>query len=267
MRDLNYQLKQLCRQCREGSYAMQVKRERMLTLIANQLHALGYRGMAARSLKPKHVEALVKHWFSEELSTGTIKNRIAVIRWWAQKVDKQNVVARNNEHYGIPDRRCKTQEYRGLIEQARRQVPDFNVTTDIIVGFPGETDQEWRETLEFVDELAFGHLHIFAYSPRQGTKAAQLPDPVSREIKRQRSEILHALGEKSKRQMLRNQLGRTLPVLVEGSAETGWSGYTPNYLRVAIEAAADRDLGNRIVDIELTALDAANGQLRGQAVL
>ena len=164
-------------------------------------------------------------------------------------------------------RRCKTQEYRGLIEQARRQVPDFNVTTDIIVGFPGETDQEWRETLEFVDELAFGHLHIFAYSPRQGTKAAQLPDPVSREIKRQRSEILHALGEKSKRQMLRNQLGRTLPVLVEGSAETGWSGYTPNYLRVAIEAAADRDLGNRIVDIELTALDAANGQLRGQAVL
>jgi integrase len=110
MRDLNYQLKQLCRQCREGSYATQIKRERMLTLIANQLHALGYRGMAARSLKPKHVEALVKHWLGEELSVGTIKNRMAVIRWWAQKVDKQNVVARNNEHYGIPDRRFVTNE-------------------------------------------------------------------------------------------------------------------------------------------------------------
>jgi site-specific recombinase XerC len=110
MRNLNYQLKQLCRQCREGSYATQVKRERMLTLIANQLHALGYRGMATRSLKPKHVEALVKQWSGEELSIGTIKNRMAAIRWWAQKVDKQNVVARNNEYYGIPDRRFVTNE-------------------------------------------------------------------------------------------------------------------------------------------------------------
>jgi integrase len=110
MRDLNYQLKKLCRQCREGSYATQVKRERMLTLMANQLHELGYRGMTTRSLKPKHVEALVKHWFDEELSIGTIKNRMAVIRWWSHKVDEQNVVARANEHYGIPDRRFVTNE-------------------------------------------------------------------------------------------------------------------------------------------------------------
>jgi integrase len=82
----------------------------MLTLMANQLHALGYRGMTARSLKPKHVEALVTQWFDQGLSIGTLKNRMAVIRWWAQKVDKQNVVARSNEHYGIPDRRFVTNE-------------------------------------------------------------------------------------------------------------------------------------------------------------
>jgi hypothetical protein len=110
MRDLNYQLKQICRQCREGSYATQVNRERMLTLAANELHELGYRGMSAQSLKPKHIEALVKHWFDQELSIGTIKNRMAVIRWWSQKVNKQNVVARSNEHYGIPDRRFITNE-------------------------------------------------------------------------------------------------------------------------------------------------------------
>ncbi|MEW8333840.1 MAG: phage integrase N-terminal domain-containing protein [Candidatus Thiodiazotropha sp.] len=110
MRDLNYQLKQICRQCREGSYATQVNRERMLTLVANELHELGYRGMSARSLRPKHIEALVKHWFDQELSIGTIKNRMAVIRWWSQKVNKQNVVARSNEHYGIPDRRFVTNE-------------------------------------------------------------------------------------------------------------------------------------------------------------
>ena len=115
MRDLNHQLKQLCRHCREGAYGTQNKREWMLTLMANQLHALGYRGMTARSLKPKHVEALVKHWFGQGLSIGTIKNRMAVIRWWAHKVNKQNVVARSNEHYGIPDRRFVTNESKAKI--------------------------------------------------------------------------------------------------------------------------------------------------------
>ncbi len=110
MKSLNYQLKQLCDRCREGSYATQAKRAWMLSLMANQLHELGYRRMAAQSLKPKHVEALIKHWFSQDLSIGTIKNRMAALRWWSQKVNKQNVVARTNEHYGIPDRRFITNE-------------------------------------------------------------------------------------------------------------------------------------------------------------
>jgi len=104
LRDLNYQLKQLCRRNRDGSYATQHNRERLLSLIADQLHALGYRGMGAHSLKPKHVEALVRHWQRGAISVGTQKNRMAALRWWAQKVDRQNVIARSNEHYGIPDR-------------------------------------------------------------------------------------------------------------------------------------------------------------------
>jgi len=66
--------------------------------------------MTPRSLKPKHIEALLKHWRGQELSTGTIKNRMAVIRWWANKVDKRNIMARSNEHYGIPDWRFVTNE-------------------------------------------------------------------------------------------------------------------------------------------------------------
>ena len=108
MRELNYQLKQLCRRNRDGSYRTQSDRERQLTLIANQLDALGYRKMNAQSLKPKHVEALVKHWQEEDISVGAIKNRLTVIRWWAQKVNRQNVVARSNDHYGIPDRQFVT---------------------------------------------------------------------------------------------------------------------------------------------------------------
>ncbi len=108
MRGLNHQLKQLCRHNREGSFGTQNRRERELTLIANQLHEIGFRGMNSHSLKPKHVEALVKHWLETGVATGTIKNRMAAFRWWARKVNRQNVVARSNDHYGIPNRQFVT---------------------------------------------------------------------------------------------------------------------------------------------------------------
>jgi hypothetical protein len=104
VRDLNYQLKQLCLRNRDGGYATQRNRERLLSMIADQLHVLGYRHMAAHSLKPKHAEALVKRWQGESLSAGTIKNRMSALRWWAQKVNRQNVIARRNDHYGIAQR-------------------------------------------------------------------------------------------------------------------------------------------------------------------
>ena len=104
MRDLNFELKQLCRRNRDGSYATQDARERILTMIANQLHELGFRDMQAGSLKPKHVEALVERWKTKPLSVGTIKNRMTELRWWAEKIGKQNVIARDNDHYGISHR-------------------------------------------------------------------------------------------------------------------------------------------------------------------
>jgi len=108
VRDLNYQLKQLCHRNRDGSYATQAKRMHHLMLIADQLYDLGFRGMKPRSLKQKHVDALVKDWLRQELATGTIKNRMAVLRWWAEKADRRNVVAGYNAYYGIPDRQFVT---------------------------------------------------------------------------------------------------------------------------------------------------------------
>lgn len=108
MKDLNYQLNQLSRRNRDGSYRTQADRASQLNLIANQLFDLGYRGMNVRSLKPKHVEALVEHWKDSRISIGAIKNRLSVLRWWAQKTDRRNVVARSNDHYGIPDRKYVT---------------------------------------------------------------------------------------------------------------------------------------------------------------
>lgn len=126
MRDLNYQLKQICRRNRDGSYSTQAKRFHHLMMMANQLHELGFHGMTARSLKPKHVDALVKHWMEQELAVGTIKNRMSVLRWWAEKVAKQNVIARSNEHYGIPDRQfvSSTSKATGVTVQELDKITD-----------------------------------------------------------------------------------------------------------------------------------------------
>ena len=104
MKHLNYDLKQLGHRNRDGSYATQADRERILRLVADQLHELGFKDLRAKGLKPKHVEALAGRWKAESLSAGTIKNRMAQLRWWAEKIGKQNVIARDNAGYGIADR-------------------------------------------------------------------------------------------------------------------------------------------------------------------
>lgn len=104
MLDLEYDLKGICRRNRDGSYVTQAQREQRLRQIARDLDRLGYRNMRAGSLKPKHVEALIGDWQTRELSTGTIKNRLADVRWWAEKTGKPAVVANDNAHYGIERR-------------------------------------------------------------------------------------------------------------------------------------------------------------------
>lgn len=101
MKNLNYQLKQLCKNNRDGSYGTQTARSRILGLIANQLEALGFRRMNAQSLKPKHILALVKFWKTQGISAATQKNRMSVIRWWARRINKTSVVAKDNTQYGI----------------------------------------------------------------------------------------------------------------------------------------------------------------------
>lgn len=104
MKNLNFQLRKLCRDNRDGSYSTQANRARLLDLIANQLHELGYKDMLPASLRPKHVEALVKEWFKTGVSKGTIKNRMTTLRWWATKVGRRSVIANANSFYGIGSR-------------------------------------------------------------------------------------------------------------------------------------------------------------------
>jgi threonylcarbamoyladenosine tRNA methylthiotransferase MtaB len=158
-------------------------------------------------------------------------------------------------------RRCKTDEFSEIVGGLRAAIPYFNITTDIIVGFPGETEQEWRESFDFIEKTGFGHIHIFAYSRREGTKAAALPHQIDESVKKQRSRELHALAETMKRQFQADNLGRTAPVLWESQTESLDNGkhrifgYTPNYLRVGCEVDAPEAIENRIIDARLTATD------------
>jgi threonylcarbamoyladenosine tRNA methylthiotransferase MtaB len=168
-------------------------------------------------------------------------------------------------------RRCKTGEFTRLLAQARNSIPGFNVTTDIIVGFPGETDAEWDQTLAYVESVGFGHMHIFTYSAREGTKAARLPDPVPEAIKKQRSQTLHLLGERMKSQWLQRQTGKTVPVLWEYARnEAGerrvYTGYTPNYCKVMVSVADNQALENMISNTYLEGVREAvlYGSLRDE---
>ncbi|WP_337243507.1 phage integrase N-terminal domain-containing protein [Luteimonas sp. gir] len=110
MDDLTYTLRQLCLRNRDGSHATQADRQRSLTLAARQLREAGFRQMRATSLNGKHVEALLQRWQAEGLSAGTIKNRMAHLRWWAEKVGKAGILPTDNTKLGIPERRYVTNE-------------------------------------------------------------------------------------------------------------------------------------------------------------
>lgn len=157
-------------------------------------------------------------------------------------------------------RRCHTSEFIALVEQARLAYPQFNITTDVIVGFPGETDSEWSQTVDFVNSVTFGHIHIFSYSPRAGTKAAGMPDPVNNQTKKNRSRQLHEIAKSHKQQFMQSQLNAQASVLWEGASASHPDlrfGYTENYTRVAV-AHAGSQISNSITSCKLASLDTQN---------
>lgn len=104
MRDLAFSFKQLTDRNRDGSFATQANRQRMLSLFADQLFDRGFKQIHADNMKGRHVDTLVKYWKQEGISNATMKNRMSVLRWWAQKVGKQSIVSRDNAVYGIGNR-------------------------------------------------------------------------------------------------------------------------------------------------------------------
>ena len=133
-------------------------------------------------------------------------------------------------------RRCKTAEFERIVGLARSSVAHFNITTDLIVGFPGESEKDWEETMNFCEKIGFGHMHIFSFSPREGTRAANFPDQIDGLQKKERSQQMHELAQELKAKQLSQLIGEEVEVLWEqrlGSGTGEWAGYTQHYHRIA----------------------------------
>ncbi len=147
-------------------------------------------------------------------------------------------------------------EYHSLFETACRKIPGLAVTTDVMVGFPGETEEEFENSYRFISSLPFRDLHVFKYSPRPGTVAAALPDQVAPDIKDRRSARLLRLADELSKAFAKRFLGQVLAVLVERRApgkQGYWEGLTDNYLRVLFSAPkGDPGLRGTFLSVLLT---------------
>jgi threonylcarbamoyladenosine tRNA methylthiotransferase MtaB len=155
-------------------------------------------------------------------------------------------------------RRCTTESFRRLVEDARAAIPDVVLTTDLIVGFPGETEDDFGESLRFVEEMRFAHAHIFPFSAREGTAAARFGNRVPKAVKQERSRRMHGVVERTGREERGRFAGQVRPVLWEGQGmpltdEPGllWTGLTDNYLRVTTTAPEGVDLHNALTPVHL----------------
>jgi threonylcarbamoyladenosine tRNA methylthiotransferase MtaB len=124
-----------------------------------------------------------------------------------------------------------TRSFMDIIETFRKEIPDFNFTTDVIVGFPGETEQDFEETVRVVKEARFSHVHTFRYSRRKGTRADRLEDQLEEKIKAERSEVIRQISEENRLNYMDSMLGKTQRVLIEKvSGEDVAQGYGEHYL-------------------------------------
>lgn len=148
------------------------------------------------------------------------------------------------------NRKYTKQIFIETVEKMVQKEPDFTVTTDLIVGFPGETDTDFQETLDLVQRVRFAKVHMFPYSPRKRTRAALYPNQVPCDVIRRRKQELLRLAEKTSFELRSQFVGRKMPVLLENETKPGFiAGHTPNFLRVWIPHSHHKP--NDLVDVEL----------------
>lgn len=143
------------------------------------------------------------------------------------------------------NRKYSSNEYEEACKKLREHIPNVSITTDIIVGFPGETEEEFNETKEFLERIKLSHIHVFSYSERKGTPAAKMKNKIPKEIKVKRHEIVESISRKYHRQFQEKMIGKTYKVLIEAEKDEYLEGYTENYMAVKL---MKKDLKNENFD-------------------
>ncbi|HZK87996.1 MAG TPA: radical SAM protein, partial [Anaerovoracaceae bacterium] len=167
----------------------------------------------------------------------------------------------SNEILKMMNRKYTREDYLKIVDLLKGFDKYYGITTDIIAGFPGETEEDFVDSLEIIREAGFCKVHAFKYSKREGTAAAGMKSHVSPEMKNRRSERLIAEGEKSAEEFFRNCIGETRVVLTENIENGMITGYTDNYVKAYIDSA-DNELLNKFVKVKITGLykDGVKGE-------
>lgn len=153
------------------------------------------------------------------------------------------------------NRKYTAREYKRVVGKLREAFDDVAITTDLIVGFPGETEEEFQQTVDFVKEVSFSAMHVFKYSPRKGTPASKYKDQVKPQVKEARSKLIISIAKKNEEKFKRNFIGRKLKVLYEhpiDDKDSAFEGLTDNYIRVVSES--QEDLKGKIIETTLLEL-------------
>lgn len=255
-----------------------------------KLHAMGYREVVLSGVhlgsyghdigRPRGLEAVIRKILAE---TEIPRIRLSSLEPWDLDPQFFEVFAdrRLLPHLHLPlqsgcdatlarmARKTTVSGFSELVDAARSSITDVSISTDIMVGFPGETDEEFEESIASVEDLAFPRLHVFRYSRRDGTRAAAMPNQIPGPVAQERSRRLHELGQRLMTDFHQRFLGRRVQVLWEDAENHGgvqrWSGLTGNYIRVLTETDVDIDLTNEIteVDLDATAPGAILGTVPG----
>ncbi len=155
------------------------------------------------------------------------------------------VLQRMRRSYSITD-------YERIVYRIREMVPDVAITTDIVVGFPGETEEEFAESFAFCRKLQFARMHVFAYSARPGTEASRMSGQINAKVKGERSREMSTLAEQSADNFQERFLGQVMSVLWEAKSDGVWSGFTGNYIKAYTKS--NDDLTNKLLPVELVKL-------------
>lgn len=158
---------------------------------------------------------------------------------------------RMNRHY-------TAEEYKTIVERLRDVFKDVSVTTDVIVGFPGETEEEFDTTYKFLKDIKLSKMHVFKYSPRKGTRAEKLPNQIDPHVKEERSKALIDMDHEFEKEFVEKFMGSTMKVLFEEKVGENIKGYTENYIRVSVEG--DESICGSILPVKIT------GYAQGEAI-